>query len=136
MIQKADKREQRVAVVLALVLIIVFGVMLYGYSQWQTQIETLVASGGWEQAQKQMGLMRLFMFGLMIFSALGIAWMLARQAHKVLLEQRFPASNTPVFRDTEILTGAAAVRMARKLYFAAAGAIVLALIALYFAVSD
>lgn len=135
-IQPADVKEKRIAIIIIVILIAFACGLTYGFYQWKEQI-TLIAKGGdVAEATKQLGILQLFVYGLMIISALGVAGVLAINSAKALQEKRYPATGVPVFRNTEVLFGDAAVRKAKQGFIAAGVALLVALFALYFALTS
>jgi len=135
-IQKADAREKRIAVILIAVLIALAGGLSYGFFEWKAQITLIAKAGDVGEATRQLGILELFVFGVMIISALGVAAILAINSAKALQEKRYPAAGVPVFRSVVVLTGDSAVRKAKQGLALAALALLAALIALYFALTS
>ena len=71
-----------------------------------------------------------------VISALGVAAVFAINSAKALQEKRYPATGVPVFRNVEVLTGELAVRKAKQGLVLALVALLVALIALYFAMTS
>lgn len=135
-IQQADAREKRVAVIFVCVLIALACGLTYGFFQWKAQITLIAQAGDVADATRQLGILQLFVYGVMIISALGVAAVFAINSAKALQEKRYPATGVPVFRNVEVLTGELAVRKAKQGLVLALVALLVALIALYFAMTS
>ncbi len=135
-IQEADSREKRIAVIFVAVLFLLACGLTYGFFQWKAQITLIAKAGDVAEATRQLGLLQLFVYGVMIISALGVAGALAINSAKALQEKRYPATGVPVFRNVEVLLGDAAQRKAKQGFLLAGAALLVALIALYFALTS
>jgi len=135
-IQQADAREKRIAIIIVIVLIAFACGLTYGFFQWKAQITLIAKAGEIGEATRQLGILQLFIYGVMIVSALGVAAVLAINSAKALQEKRYPATGVPVFRNVEVLTGDLAVRKAKQGLALAVFALLIALIALYFAMTS
>ena len=109
-IHHADLKERRTTFLVLAILLILGIAGGYWFYWWQAQLQVLVKAREDTEVSRQLGIVSSLLYSLMSASLLGLSAVTWQKAHRIVREQRYPASDSALVRDATVLTGADAIK--------------------------
>jgi ABC-type uncharacterized transport system fused permease/ATPase subunit len=110
---EADSKERKRTLWIVLVLIVLTAFGAWWFNRWLGQIDTFLAGGHKELAERQVAMVFTFFAVLLSVSLLGLAVMCAKHGLDVIKAGRFPSPQARLLGSMTVREGAAALMLGR-----------------------